>query len=354
MKYSEAKDKYQEGYSTFQQHQSNDSEAFTNNGKNFYSFEDSNNYEHYEQCHEDYSLAKNKNNIESEELDSDIDEKIYFMDIKPNNKKNKNNKKNIQEEAHPQINESQKKLKKIFFQTTTYDITKKKTNENTLKNENNKIEVLEIEKVNNTTKRKKIVNTQYMGRKKKSETIINFDINDKKGAHHKGKTDDIDIKIKRAYLKSLTKFTNFLIDKSPRMKNKGKLLQLNSKIINQMKKRHILLFFDLSAKEYLSQEISTKYRKYEKEHNKKLISYIYEINEETLISVLEKTNRELWHIFCTDNKEENIFQYFNGLCDYIDNDLIKEENTKEYIDKLKYQANNFEEEFIKKQDRNQE
>jgi hypothetical protein len=73
--------------------------------------------------------------------------------------------------------------------------------------------------------------------------------------------------------------------------------------------------------------------------------------------VLEKTNRELWHIFCTDNKEknkeENIFQYFHRLCDYIDNDLIKEENTDEYIDKLKYQAKNFEEEFIKKQDRNQ-
>ena len=354
MKYSESKDKYQEGYSTFHPDQSNDSETFKNNGKNFYSFEDSNNYECYEQCHEDYSLAKNKN--ENEELDSDFDEKIYFMDMKQN--KNEKENKNIQEEAHPQINESQKKCTKIFFQTKTDNITKRKTNENTPKNENNKIEPTETEKVNNTPKRKKIVNTQYMGRKKKSETIKNFDINDKKKEHHKGKADNINIKIKRAYLNFLIILINVLIGKSPKMKNKGKLLKLNSGIINNMKKKDILLFFDLSAKEYLSQEISKKCKNYEKEHNKKLIAYIYEINEETLISVLEKTNRELWHIFCTDkkekNKEKNIFQYFQRLRDYIDNALVKKGNTKEYIDKFEYQAKNFEEEFKKKQDRNQE
>ena len=121
-----------------------------------------------------------------------------------------------------------------------------------------------------------------------------------------------------------------------------------------MKKQHILQFFDSTAKEYLSQEISEKCKRYKKDNNKTLIKYIYDINEEILINVLDKTNRELWKIFCSDKKkEDNIFQHFDRLSDYIKNDLVKEKNTDEYIKKFIYQANNFEEEFKKKQQRNQ-
>ena len=307
-----------------------------------------------------------ENNVKSDDLKNYDSEKDYNDDKEfernPEEEddlfqiKNRESNINIDYNSKKKIcNESEKKFidiplkfnSKIINNISTKAITK--NNDNTLNN------TLELKEKTTITKKRKIINKQNMGCKKKTERITNYDINEKNGPHHKGKTDNIDIKLKRAYLKNLTLFINFIIDKIPKVKNKGKLLQLNKKIINNMKKQHILQFFDSTAKEYLSQEISEKCKRYKKDNNKTLIKYIYNINEVTLISVLEKTNRELWKIFCSEKKkEDNIFQYFDRLSDYIKNDLVKEENTDEYIKKFIYQAHNFEEEFKNKQQRNQE
>ncbi len=305
---------------------------------NIFKFEDSTNYQ-YKDCS---FPTKNKFFNDENTINDEEEKELYFI-----NKNGLNDNIGVNK---PTI-ESEKICKDIALNV---DLTKKSTNYNTIKNEitlNNALNPIEKTTI---AKKRKIINTQNMGCKKKTERITNYDINEKNGPHHKGKTDNIDIKLKRAYLKYLTHFINFIIGKIPKVKNKGKLLQLNKKIINNMKKQHILKFFDSTAKEYLSQEISEKCKRYKKDNNKTLIKYIYDINEVTLISVLEKTNRELWKIFCSEKKkEDNIFQYFDRLSDYIKNDLIKEVITDEYIKKFIYQANNFEEEFKKKQERNQ-
>ena len=297
-----------------------------------------------------YDILKDYHDDDDEEFEKKSEEEDDLFQIKGRetniNIDDNSKQKNYDESEKKFIDIPLKFNAKIINNKSTKDITK--NNDNTLNS------ALELKEKTTITKKRKIINKQNMGCKKKTERITNYDINEKNGPHHKGKTDNIDIKLKRAYLKYLTLFINVIIGKIPKMKNKGKLLQLNKKIINNMKKQHILKFFDSTAKEYLSQEISEKCKRYKKDNNKTLIKYIYDINEVTLISVLEKTNRELWKIFCKDTREDNIFQYFDRLSDYIKNDLVKEENTDEYIKKFMYRANNFEEEFKKKHERNQE
>ena len=275
------------------------------NENNIFKFEDSTNYQ-YKDCF----FQTTNNFINDENTINDEEEKdLYFI------KKNESND-NIGVNKPKKTNESIFELEKICKDIVLkVDLTNKTTKYNTIKNEITLNNALDPTEKTTITKKRKIINTQNMGCKKKTERNTNYDINERNGPHHKGKTDNIDIKIKRAYLKYLTIFINIIIDTIPKVKKKGKLFQLNKKIINTMKKQDILQFFDSTAKEYLSQEISVKCKRYKKDHNKALIKYIYDINEVTLISVLEKTNRELWKIFCSDKKKKIIF--FDVLIDYL-------------------------------------
>ena len=197
------------------------------------------------------------------------------------------------------------------------------------------------EKILNNNKKK--YNTKNMGRKKKGENLNN----ENKKIHNKMKADNIRLKFKRGFIKSLIDFINKLINNSSKLKRKRKTRKLNSVFVNNIKKDQNLKMLDLTANEFLSREICGKYN-IDKNHNIKVINYIYTVNDTNIIEVLNKSIRELMIIFCSNVFEDNIFKDFKRLNDYVQDILIgkKHENEK-YITEFIYQARNFEKEYRK-------
>ena len=187
--------------------------------------------------------------------------------------------------------------------------------------------------------KKKPCNKENMGRYKKDEIIDK----DNENVHSKYKPDNIRIKFKRGFLNYLIIFINLLIGKSNKLKKKGYIQKIDSCIIRDNKKEYILKMLDMSAKDFLSLPITKKIKRLDRDHNEKLIKYIYEVNEISVIEVLNKGIRELMFIFCSNIIQDNIFKHFKRLQYYIDNDLSNEDPL--YIKKFKYHALNFEDEY---------
>ena len=222
-----------------------------------------------------------------------------------------------------------------YITESIYSTHIKKNND--LKETNNNV----INNIDLSIKNKKIINnTKNMGRKKDNKNC------NKKYKHNKYIPDNIRLRYKRCFFKYLIKLINNRISKCPKLKKRGTIIKLSSSIITNTKKDKTLLMLDSTAKEYLSLDISSKNKKLPKDHNKKLIEYIYKINEISLIEILDKTIRELMTIFCSDYNKYEEFKDFKRLQYHIDNELIaKHHEDEEYIDLFKDQAINFEEKY---------
>ena len=183
-------------------------------------------------------------------------------------------------------------------------------------------------------------NKENMGRKRKDEIT---DKGNENVHHDKYALDNIRLKYKRSFLSYLITFINLLIGNSNKLKNKGKIQKIDNCFVKNSKKEYILKMLDMSAKDYLSLPITKKSQKLDRDYNEKLIKYIYEVNEITVIEVLNKSIRELMNIFCSNIIQDNIFKHFKRLKDYIDNELSKEDQL--YIEKFKYQALYYEDEY---------
>ena len=254
---------------------------------------------------------------EKEDDESITDELLYFVNEKPNNKTNKtmestrlNEEQNINQNEQMIVNDIENKFQNTF-----------------------------INKIYNS----KSCNKENIGLKIKDE--IKGRDNNNKTVHDKYAPDNIRLKFKRVFLHNLITFINLLIDKSSKLKKKGKIYKIDNNIVKNTKKIYILKMLDMSAKEYLSLPIIKKVKKLDRDHNKKMIEYIYEVNEISIIEVLSKTIRELMYIFCSNIIEDNIFKHFKRLQNYINNTLSNEDQL--YIEKFKYQALNYEDEYKK-------
>jgi hypothetical protein len=192
---------------------------------------------------------------------------------------------------------------------------------------------------------KKIYNTKNMGCMKKSEKASYN--NENKKVHDKYKPDNIRLKFKRGFHSYLVSFINILYAKSNKVKIKGKLQKLADHIVKNTKKEHILKMLDISARQYLSNEISIQTKKLGRNNNKILIDHIYEVNETSITVVLDKKIRELMNIFCSNDLiDDEIFKHFKRLHNYINDVLINKKNQDElYISEFKYQALNYEKEY---------
>jgi hypothetical protein len=200
---------------------------------------------------------------------------------------------------------------KDYITENIYSTNIKKNNE--LKETNNNV----INNIDLSIKNKKIINnTKNMGRKKDNKNC------NKKYKHNKYIPDNIRLRYKRCFFKYLIKLINNRISKCPKLKKRGTIKKLSSNIITNTKKDKTFLMLNSKAKEYLSLGISSKYKKLPKDHNKKLIEYIYKIKEISLIEILDKTIRELMTIFCSDYNEYEEFKDFKRLQYHIDNELI--------------------------------
>lgn len=269
----------------------------------------------------------NNNTVNLEELNEyknsiDNNNSIYFI------KKSNLNKVVIPNEEKKDINfkiEKEKFVKNNSKKSTSdnslSDKVILKDNSNIIKNEKNK----------------------NLGRKRKGEIYNENEV------HNKERPDNVRIKFKRLFFKNLILFINFLLDKSTNFKLKGKKFQkIDSAYINNMKKDKNLKMLDLPAVQILSKDICKKYKRYEKDNNRKIIKIIYEENEISLIEVLNKKIRELMITFCSDNVEEGIFENYKRLKNYVEELYINKNKEKEsFIKKFIYEANNFEKELKK-------
>ena len=169
-----------------------------------------------------------------------------------------------------------------------------------------------------------------MGRNKK-------DIN-QKFKHNKFTPDNIRLRYKRCFFKYLIETINNRINKCPKLKKIGTIKKLNSCTIKKTKKNGTLSMLNLTVKEYLSLNITSRCKKLSKD----------------VIEILDKTIRELMIIFCSDPDKFEEFKDFKRLKYHIDNELRekKHENDR-YIALFEDQAKHFEKNYKKLNGRNE-
>ena len=300
------------------------------------------NKDYYNQRSEFSSFYDNENdNVNNNDNDNDNNN---------NNRNSINNEIENEEIIHTEILEDNNENKKKIFKTITIpdqtgatrEITRYKEPECTRENNNGEIEIIKKRK-------RKYKSTKNMGRKKKTD----------KNRNGKFRDDDIRTKVKKFFIKSLINFINILISISPKLGGKEKIQILNNKKMADMKKENLLIFFDLSARAFLSQGVTVKCKVKGTNFNKTLIDKIYEVGETTITNVLDKSIRELFNIFCNKiTKVDKVFQNFKRLEYFLKNKLKKEEDESEqtfnkYINQVRLQALNFEKVTKEKDGRNE-
>ena len=161
-----------------------------------------------------------------------------------------------------------------------------KTNNNINKN---KIQIFNIEKV------------AKLGRNKKFSS--------KKGKHNKFIRDNLIRKFKVHLIKNIFKFINscFLINQNTKTKNNIEVLKkISSYNIKSISKSDNLKWLNSKLKTIFSQTITSKFKNYDANYNEKLIYRIYEKKEEKkVMEILEKTVKEMWHIYIYGSEDKN-------------------------------------------------
>jgi len=184
-------------------------------------------------------------------------------------------------------------------------------------------------------------NKVKLGRKRKDESI-NEEIDATK-FHTKDDPDNIKVRLKRLFFNYLIKCLNtkLIESKNPNFESLS-FKKLNSGFIESLKKDVIDEMFDSSVSKVLSQPIAKKYKRSESDYNIKLVNLIFKENEESLLNIINKTTRELFRAFIGNTDDDLLLK------NYRLDDAIKELSKKEsknYIEKLKYEAIHFEEHF---------
>ena len=305
------------------------------------------NKDYYNQRSEFSSFYDNENdndNVNNNDNDNDNDNNNN------NNRNSINNEIENEEIIHTEILEDNNENKKKIFKTITIpdqtgatrEITRYKEPECTRENNNGEIEIIKKRK-------RKYKSTKNMGRKKKTD----------KNRKGKFRDDNIRTKVKRFFINSLINFINILISISPKLDGKEEIQILHNKIMADMKKENLLIFFDLSARAFLSQGVTVKCKVKGANCNKTLIDKIYKVEETTITNVLDKSIRELFDIFCDKiTKVDKVFQNFKRLEYYLMKVLKKEEDESvetfnKYINQVRLQALNFEKVTKEKDGRNE-
>ena len=121
--------------------------------------------------------------------------------------------------------------------------------------------------------------------------------------HNKMSPDNIIKKIKSKIFGMILLFVNNILNQNNKDKNYKKLKDLNYKYINQLNKVIDLDYLGLPLKDLLSKEISPKFKKYQKDYNKKTIENIEKKNNNEIINfVFNMTFREWLDLFTSKIK----------------------------------------------------
>ena len=266
----------------------------------------------------------NVNNVNNEDNVNNVNNEDNV-----NNVNNDNNISNNINNNEPNINNG--KIIRIF---TTSNNEKNETAFSSKDKTTNSIKSLSEPKMDNKTK---------LGRKRKGE-INNEDI-DNANIHTKEKPDNIRVRFKRLFFVNLIKYSNERLMESQNPKlNSLELKKLNSDFIKSLKKDMIIEMLKSPASKVLSQKIAKKYKNFDEFHNRKIINLIYKENEESLINIFNKPTRELMKAFCGNTDDDSLLKNYR-LEDSIK--TLSKKESKDYIEKLKNEAKNFEKTFKK-------
>ena len=154
------------------------------------------------------------------------------------------------------------------------------------------------DKTSSTSKKHNSNNLELIKRNEKIFDIIKCKVHDKFGQ------DNIIRKIKRAFIKSLIDYINKIYDEYQRRNNhkniKKLLKRISPKTVTEIKKQNNLKWLNLTIKDILSKEISSKYKDNNGfyNYNEKQINKLFKDGKaKDVIDILEKTVRDLYNIF---------------------------------------------------------
>ena len=226
---------------------------------------------------------------------------------------------NIQKEANS-INNNETETK--LFSNNNNLLGKKRANEI----------IFKCNKINNG----KLDKSMIRGRKKKIDIF--------KGNHTKYSQDNIIGKIKCHFLNNVNKTLNqSFIDK------KNSFCKLDNYVNENLRKDYNIKLMSSTFKEiYSNTKISNKYKKYEKDINKKLIEKIYsEKNEIEAINLLEKTYIELFNSLIKNDLDS----FCKQILEKEEKNGLSKADSVNYIKQIKNLCENYEEWFLNKKGR---
>ena len=277
--------------------------------------------------------AKNKNPLDSELINEDIDREngLFQLNSFPNmNPVELNNiieQKNISSMNTTNENKIYDYFSKVSEFPNYLDLLKKK-------------KIFEISKVN-----------KKLGRLKKNSVIA--------GKHDKLAEDNIISKIKRRFLENLRlyinkEYKNYRLEMNKITNRKNWLKKINPKYTRVIKKNENLKLFSLKVYEVFSDKLSIKYTSHNSDLNKRKIQNVFSTNESSRLKDILNTSIETFYERYISKER---FGEFKTLEDDI-NELEKQmkesgqENIKQYLTKYKDTAINLKNIFSKKLDRN--
>ena len=281
-----------------------------------------------------------KNEIKDSQLHSNDNKDIA---AKPNlNKKNQENQ--TKKEIKP-LNEEQDGIKENNINTNSFNFIfdrLKKINYQTERISKIKEKNVERNAEKNKNKQEIKKNKIKCGRKKLD------DKNTSQGNHKKDCPDNIIKKIKAFLFTSVIEYVEQYIN-SQNIKEKIKLLRLDYKYINNLKKEDNIKVLKEPLINIVSLDTSSRYANYQdKSWNKKIIQKILDKNDEKINSLLNLSFSTWIDIFTYRQKWENNIQFYK-IKNYLEK--IQDENDSEYFSKFIFYLFNYQRWFLHKKGR---
>jgi hypothetical protein len=173
-----------------------------------------------------------------------------------------------------------------------------------------------------------------------------------KGEHTKNATDNIERRIKNYFYDSTLDSANEKIKIYNQSQNGDgvypQLKDIDSQIKKQSSKNENEKLLDNTVKDMLCEKISSKYKKFPEDYNKKIIDKIYQEGKaEEVINFLNQKVLLLYNRFIEDDKERGNFK---PLTYYIER--MKEKEKDDYLETIISTAKNFEVNIRQKKSRN--
>ena len=225
-----------------------------------------------------------------------------------------------------------------LFSTNSYSRNIRQNNKN-LNDKNNKI-IFRIEKDN-----------KNKGRIKKNSNL--------KGRHNKFSEDNIIRKIKCRFLEKCRMYINneyrkYKLKHRHQIKKNDWIQRINPKVSRIIKRDDNLKWLKSKLYEIYSEKVSVKCSLHKPDHNKKEIQKLLKKNKaKDVISILNKSVKEMFYIFCNNIKIEG-FETLDDDLKSLKEKLIKDKeyNIDIYLEKYKNVVKSFETIFINKNSRN--